>query len=132
MLFRSFKKVNDTHGHAAGDELLASLAHRARESVRTSDTFGRLGGDEFLAILPETTREGALHIVEKLRAELSRPYAAPGRDLEVGASAGVSLFPEHGMEPEALLRAADAALYEAKRDGKNRTRVASGLVAPGR
>ena len=126
-----FKAVNDTHGHAAGDALLASLARRARENVRASDTFGRLGGDEFLAILPDTTREGALHVVEKLRSELSRPYAAQGQDLSVGASAGVSLFPEHGVERDALLRAADSALYDAKREGRNRTRLASDL-APAR
>ena len=119
-----FKAVNDTYGHAAGDALLAEVASRARASVRTSDTVGRLGGDEFLAILPETSREGALQAAEKLRAALERPYAIGRNEVRITASVGASLFPEHGKDTDQLYRAADAALYAAKREGKNRVRIA--------
>ena len=121
-----FKAVNDSMGHAAGDKLLAQVAHRARESVRGSDTLGRLGGDEFLVVLPHTSREGAMQAAEKIRVELQRPYELGGKEACVSASVGVSLFPEHGIDPDTLLRAADAALYVAKREGKNRSRVAGG------
>src|SRR5262249_51742942 len=69
-----FKSVNDTWGHAAGDRVLAIVAERAKQCVRSSDTVGRLGGDEFLAILPETTLDGALGVADKLREALSAPY----------------------------------------------------------
>lgn len=121
-----FKDVNDSLGHAAGDRLLAVVARRARECVRASDTLGRLGGDEFLAVLPRTGREGAMQVAEKIRQELSKPYDLAGKIARVTASVGVGLFPEHGEDMETLLRAADAALYEAKRAGKNRTLLARG------
>jgi len=120
-----FKAVNDTWGHAAGDRVLAVVAERARKCVRASDTVGRLGGDEFLAILPETVAAGALGVAEKLRASLEEPYALEGAVAHLSASLGISLYPANGDDSEALQRAADAALYAAKRDGKNRTELAS-------
>jgi diguanylate cyclase (GGDEF)-like protein len=120
-----FKAVNDTWGHAAGDRVLTLVAERARKCVRASDTLGRLGGDEFLAILPETGAEGALAVAEKLRAALSEPYELAGAVARVGVSLGVGLFPANGDGPDALLRAADAALYRAKREGKNRVELAA-------
>ena len=120
-----FKTVNDTWGHAAGDLVLALVGERVRKCVRASDTVGRLGGDEFLAILPETTLEGALGVAEKLRLSLCEPYPLGKAKAKLTASVGVSLFPEHGDDSEALQRAADAALYRAKREGKNRTVVAT-------
>jgi diguanylate cyclase (GGDEF)-like protein len=119
-----FKEVNDTWGHAAGDRVLALVAERARKCMRASDTLGRQGGDEFMAVLPETGEEGALAVAEKLRACLSEPYPLDGASANVGASLGVSLFPDHGDDADALLRTADAALYGAKREGKGRVRVA--------
>jgi diguanylate cyclase (GGDEF)-like protein len=115
-----FKQVNDTWGHAAGDKVLALVGSRSRASVRASDIVGRLGGDEFLAILPEATREGALQVAEKLRASLGEPYPLDAHSARLGASIGVSFFGEHGTDADALQRAADVALYEAKRRGKNR------------
>lgn len=123
-----FKEVNDSFGHAAGDALLAQVAQRSRESMRTSDTVGRLGGDEFLAILPEATREGALLAAEKLRASLERPYDVAGKFIRISASVGVALFPEHGRDADALYRAADTALYTAKGAGKNRVKAAAATV----
>jgi diguanylate cyclase (GGDEF)-like protein len=123
-----FKSVNDTWGHAAGDRVLAMAAERARKCMRASDTVGRLGGDEFLAVLPETGEEGAFGVAEKLREALGAPYPLDKVEANIGLSVGVSLFPDHGADPEALQRAADAALYVAKREGKNRTKVATGAV----
>ena len=119
-----FKSVNDTWGHAAGDRVLAIVAERARQCVRSSDTVGRLGGDEFLAILPETTLDGALGVADKLREALRAPYDLDKAQAILSSSVGVSLFPEHGTDPEMLQQRADAALYAAKREGKNRTVVA--------
>jgi diguanylate cyclase (GGDEF)-like protein len=119
-----FKDVNDTWGHAAGDRVLAMVGERARACVRASDTVGRLGGDEFMAILPGTSLAGALAVAEKLRASLTEPYALESESARVGVSVGVALFPEHGEESDGLLSAADAALYEAKREGKGRVCVA--------
>jgi diguanylate cyclase (GGDEF)-like protein len=119
-----FKSVNDTWGHAAGDRVLSLVAERARKCVRASDTVGRLGGDEFLAILPETSLEGASGVATKLREALAEPYPLDNAAARLSASVGISLFPDHGTDPGQLQRAADAALYRAKRDGKNRTVVA--------
>jgi len=124
-----FKQVNDTRGHAGGDRVLAMVAERARKCMRASDTLGRLGGDEFLAILPQTTVEGALAVAEKVRAALSEPYVLDSSAVAIGVSLGIALFPRHGEEADALLSAADAALYDAKREGKGRARVASGETA---
>jgi diguanylate cyclase len=120
-----FKGVNDALGHAAGDRLLEQVADRARHAMRASDTVGRLGGDEFLAILPDTGCEGARALCGKLLTELAQPYLLGNETVEVSASAGIACHPVHGREAESLLRAADAALYEAKRAGKNRLSVVS-------
>jgi diguanylate cyclase len=119
-----FKKVNDTWGHAAGDQVLRQVAARARECVRASDTIGRLGGDEFLAILPETTLDGAQGVAEKLREALRKPYDLQKTTATLGASVGIAVFPQHGTDSEDLQRAADGALYHSKREGKNRISVA--------
>jgi diguanylate cyclase (GGDEF)-like protein len=94
--------------------------------MRASDTVGRLGGDEFLAILPETALDGALHVAEKLREALEQPYPLGKAAAKLSASIGVSLYPDHGADGETLQRAADAALYQAKREGRNKVRVAGG------
>jgi diguanylate cyclase (GGDEF)-like protein len=119
-----FKDVNDTWGHAAGDRVLALVGERSRACVRGSDTVGRLGGDEFMAILPGTLQDGAVAVAEKLRESLSAPYPLASAVAQVGVSVGIAMYPQHGAEPDALLTAADAALYEAKREGKGRVVVA--------
>jgi diguanylate cyclase (GGDEF)-like protein len=92
--------------------------------VRASDTVGRLGGDEFLAILPETASAGAMGVAEKLREALKEPFPLEGAAAHLGASVGIALYPLHGDDPESLQRAADTALYAAKREGKDRSRMA--------
>lgn len=120
-----FKTVNDTWGHAAGDAVLAQVAERLRACMRTSDIAGRMGGDEFMALLPHATEEGALKVAEKARHALREPYrVAGGGQALLGASVGIAFFPRDGMEPDALQQAADAALYDAKRSGKDRVAVA--------
>jgi diguanylate cyclase (GGDEF)-like protein len=119
-----FKDVNDTHGHAAGDRVLAMVGARAARSMRASDVVGRVGGDEFMALLPEATPEGAAAVAEKLRAALAQPYGFGRKTARISSSIGIAYYPEHGREVETLERAADAALYEAKRAGKNRAVVA--------
>jgi diguanylate cyclase (GGDEF)-like protein len=120
-----FKGVNDRWGHAAGDRVLALVAQRARLCVRASDTIGRLGGDEFMAILPEATQAGAVQVADKIVRALAEPYPVETGQARLGASAGVALFPRDGADGEAVQRAADAALYKAKEEGKNRVRTAS-------
>ena len=100
-----FKEINDTQGHAAGDELLCWTVKTIEETVRPMDSVGRLGGDEFVVLLPASGHAGALTVAGRIREAL-----AP----RVGASPGVAAFPTHGLEAEALLDHADAELYEAK------------------
>jgi diguanylate cyclase (GGDEF)-like protein len=119
-----FKPVNDTWGHPAGDRVLAMVAERARGCMRASDTIGRLGGDEFLALLPATNEAGALEAAEKVKAAISAPYAFDGIEPHLGVSIVVAIFPAHGGDAERLWHAADDALYEAKRAGRDRVRLA--------
>ena len=120
-----FKEVNDQWGHAAGDRVLGIVGARARQCVRASDTVGRIGGDEFMAILPGTSREGTLGVAAKIVEALARPYPLEQGEASLSASVGAAMFPADGADPESLRRASDAALYSAKREGKNRVRGAS-------
>lgn len=114
-----FKQVNDTHGHAVGDELLRRVARRLTEAVRQSDTVARLGGDEFAIVLRTVTElEGAVGVAQKIRNEVMKPIAIGSVIAEVGVSIGISMCPEHGQASSMLLRHADLALY----DGKKSTR----------
>ena len=119
----NFKNYNDTNGHLAGDKLLQQLAGLVNESVRKDDVFGRFGGEEFLLVLPHTSANQALAAAEKIRALLaSHPFAfAEKQPLNViSISGGVAEYPLHGLDAAGLLHAADEALYEAKRSGRNR------------
>jgi diguanylate cyclase (GGDEF)-like protein len=110
-----FKEVNDTLGHHIGDLLLYELGYRLTETLRQSDSVARLGGDEFAILLPEIEDEAnALAAAGKIRQALSHPIAVRDLSLEVEASAGIALYPDHGLDPEVLLQHADVAMYNAK------------------
>ena len=115
-----FKAINDTLGHDAGDALLKSVAERLVATVREEDTVARLGGDEFMVALWLVSGPAdAANVAAKVLAVLSQPYDVLGHEVRVTASAGVALYPLHGQDADALTKCADAALYEAKRAGKN-------------
>lgn len=125
-----FKQVNDRHGHALGDQLLHAVGQRIQQCVRRTDTVARMGGDEFVVLLGGVEQAGdAYAIAESIRASLARPFALDGARVQVSASIGVALHPEHGTEKKSLLRSADTAMYAAKRQGGNRL-VARGQGAP--
>lgn len=111
----NFKPVNDKFGHAAGDALLKAVAGLLVNAVRASDTVTRMGGDEFVLVVEALHAPGeAYQLAEKIRSELSRTLTVAGRPLQVSASVGVAVFPDHAMLPEDLLRRADEAMYRDK------------------
>ncbi len=111
-----FKEINDTLGHHSGDLILQRVASRLRAVLRESDTVARLGGDEFALLLPSADLEDAKHIANKVLAALNSPFELENRSFQVGASLGIGMFPEHGRDGTALMKRADMAMYEAKRD----------------
>jgi len=115
-----FKNVNDTRGHAAGDEALRSVAQAIVDRVRASDLAARIGGDEFAVVLPDCSPADALKVGEDLRVQIE---AAVGP--MVTASVGIAVVPDHAVDADALLAAADGALYTAKEHGRNRTLMAT-------
>ena len=119
-----FKALNDRFGHPAGDQVLASVGAAIRSTLREGDFAGRNGGEEFAVILPNTDALGASAVAEKLRKAIAE-ILVPGVDVEITASLGVAAYPEHGLSPERLERLADAALYVAKRSGRNRVEIAA-------
>lgn len=112
----NFKAVNDTHGHAAGDALLRDVAQRLRARVRESDVVARIGGDEFLLLVCPSDGAAAQELAARLIEALSAPYE--GVTPRVSASVGIAVYPHDGSHMDALVQAADAALYGAKRSGK--------------
>ncbi len=112
-----FKDVNDTFGHHYGDLLLRQVVRHLRRVLRESDTVARLGGDEFAILLPEVDRSGVAAAAKKLLAVLDGPFEADGHSLDVGASIGIAVHPEHGHDANALLQRADIAMYRAKGAG---------------
>jgi diguanylate cyclase (GGDEF)-like protein len=120
-----FKLINDTHGHTVGDQVLKLVAQRLLEEVRQSDLVGRLGGDEFMLLFTDCPdQENAGAIAQKLIAGLSEPYQVGDIQVNIGASIGIALFPDNGMEVDSLIGLADAAMYDAKRAGRNGYRFA--------
>ena len=126
-----FKAINDEHGHQVGDAVLIELAGRMRAEVREVDTVARYGGEEFVIVLPETDSAGAARLADRLGTVIrSNPFCAGAgvrnsRGLDVTASIGVAVFPEHGETPSRLLRSADEALYAAKNGGRDQWRFAT-------
>ncbi|MDB5952118.1 MAG: bifunctional diguanylate cyclase/phosphodiesterase [Massilia sp.] len=120
MDLNGFKKINDTLGHEAGDEVLASVAKRLLSSVRESDTVARLSGDEFVLVLVnQPSLRFTLRMVQRLRQCMTLPVVFDSTEIEVGASIGVSVFPHDGNTAFELVRAADVAMYHAKANRKN-------------
>jgi diguanylate cyclase (GGDEF)-like protein/hemerythrin-like metal-binding protein/PAS domain S-box-containing protein len=117
-----FKPINDEFGHDVGDWLLQAVARRMSDCLRPYDTAARVGGDEFVILLPDLAKtDQALVIAERVRAILEAPFPTnDGRKLEVSASVGVALYPDHGENERELLRAGDEAMYRAKKSGRNR------------
>jgi len=112
-----FKQINDNFGHAAGDAVLVAVATRVRAQLREEDLVARLGGDEFAVLLtPLHKIEDAERIADKIIASMDVPIAVPGQaQVFTSLSIGIAVYPEHGITPNALLNAADAAMYQAKR-----------------
>ncbi|OGT88977.1 MAG: diguanylate cyclase [Gammaproteobacteria bacterium RIFOXYA12_FULL_61_12] len=116
-----FKTVNDTLGHVVGDELLQQATGRMRVCLREADTLARFGGDEFVILLDDVRQaEDAAEVAKKIIDAMSKPFVLGGRELFVGASIGISLYPEDTQETAVLLRNADMAMYRAKETGRNR------------
>jgi diguanylate cyclase (GGDEF)-like protein len=115
-----FKDINDTLGHGVGDQLLADVGRRVRELLRQDDTLARLGGDEFLAMLPGSTATTSVGTAERIISALREPFEILGHRLQVTCSIGIATYPEHGSDRNSLLKHADTAMYEAKRQGRSR------------
>jgi diguanylate cyclase (GGDEF)-like protein len=119
----NFKQVNDQRGHPVGDQILASVGAVLRSVLRARDFAGRNGGEEFAILLPDTESAPALEIAERVRAAVAG-ISLPGSDVSITTSIGVVSFPDHAATLDRLERLADAALYLAKRQGKNRVELA--------
>lgn len=126
-----FKPVNDTHGHATGDEILKLVAQRLVSSSRKEDTVARVGGDEFVIVLAEVANvASAQEPASKLIEVVSEPYQVGDLTLNLSTSIGIALYPDHADDVHQLIHMADQALYDAKRSGKNRHCVAQLPLAP--
>jgi diguanylate cyclase (GGDEF)-like protein/PAS domain S-box-containing protein len=115
-----FKMVNDTFGHVVGDELLQLVAERISHSVRDSDTIARFGGDEFVLLLQDVSEMDAVaNIATKIINRITQVYTLYEREIFIGASVGITIFPDDAMNADSLLRNADMAMYQAKERGRN-------------
>jgi diguanylate cyclase len=119
-----FKLVNDSLGHFVGDELLRAVAERLRLTIRAEDTVSRLGGDEFVVLLRQVENEqAATGVAHKMTEVLAAPIRVAGHELLVTPSIGITLYPEHGANAQALINNADAAMYHVKKSGRNGFRL---------
>jgi len=115
-----FKRVNDTMGHHAGDELLKQVGNRLQHSTREADTVARFGGDEFVFILSDIqNRKNAGMVAQKVLIKLAEPYYIEGRKCKISGSIGIAMYPEHHTDMNVLMSQADAAMYATKNSGKN-------------
>jgi diguanylate cyclase (GGDEF)-like protein/PAS domain S-box-containing protein len=128
----NFKRVNDSLGHAAGDELLTVFADRLRSCTRANDTVARIGGDTFVVVMPNCgSQDDAMRAAGRLSGKLQSGLQLAGKELSVTASFGLCLFPEWGTDAATLLRNADAAMYAAKRSGRNCLQLFSAALGEG-
>ncbi|MEI6365383.1 MAG: GGDEF domain-containing protein, partial [Actinomycetes bacterium] len=113
-----FKEVNDTYGHAMGDRLLAMVAGRIKAQVRPGDLAARLGGDEFAVLLPGVEDHvSAVRVAQRIRESISRPFTMDEVIVNIDVSVGIALYPDDGTHIDPLIKAADSAMYVAKRTG---------------
>lgn len=118
----NFKLINDRHGHSVGDLVLRQVAQTLVANARAVDIVCRYGGEELAVILPETSLDEAMNVAERLRTSVEKRPDERGNVISI--SAGVAIYPEHSLEADGLIAAADAAMYRAKRAGKNQVAVA--------
>jgi diguanylate cyclase (GGDEF)-like protein/PAS domain S-box-containing protein len=119
-----FKPVNDTYGHGVGDLLLKEVALRIQNCLRESDTAARIGGDEFVILLPAIeTKQDAGKVGDKILHALNQPFELAGHTLQISASIGVAVYPEHGNNEKLLVKNADLAMYHAKENGRNNVKI---------
>lgn len=119
-----FKRINDAHGHACGDQVLRQTTQAMQSTLRAGDIVGRFGGEEFVVLLPGTDLKQAIGAAERCRAAVERMKIPDAPYLSVTASVGVAAFPDHAEDLDGLLKAADDAMYAAKAKGRNRTQPA--------
>jgi diguanylate cyclase (GGDEF)-like protein len=125
-----FKKINDTYGHYAGDVVIKKMAELVKKNTRSSDLVGRYGGDEFMVLIASTTEKQAASFAEHLRQKISTTdISIPGSEVPVRItiSGGIAIFPTNGQSTPELFQASDAALYESKRQGRNRILLATNV-----
>jgi diguanylate cyclase (GGDEF)-like protein len=122
-----FKEVNDTLGHSIGDLLLKEVSQRLLKNIkRETDTVARMGGDEFIILLSKIqNHDDVIQIATSILSDLDNIFILKGNQVYISASIGIAFYPTHAEDPEALIKVADAALYEAKRNGKNCYKFAS-------
>lgn len=124
-----FKKVNDYFGHKRGDELLIQVAQQLKKDVRSMDTVARIGGDEFTLLLNDISNTDIIiQMADKIRETLYYEFSHEGIDFVVTPSIGIALYPDHGLNADDVLAAADQAMYAAKRLGKNKVSLSDQLV----
>lgn len=114
-----FKYINDSMGHSVGDKLLQSVAQRLQACVREGDTVSRIGGDEFIVLLREIDEAAVVHVADKLLKTLATPFNLNGQVISTYASVGIALYPTHATDIDVLMKNADAAMYNAKENGRN-------------
>ncbi|MGO1247825.1 MAG: EAL domain-containing protein [Oceanisphaera sp.] len=121
-----FKQVNDSLGHAAGDDLLLDVSRRMAARLREDDTLARLGGDEFIAVLPDITdSDEVTRVARRLIEAIGAPFQLKNQHFRIGCSMGISFYPDDASDTEQLLHQADAAMYRAKQEGRNTYRLYS-------
>jgi diguanylate cyclase (GGDEF)-like protein len=125
----NFKRINDTLGHVAGDQVLREVGATLRKSIRATDTVARLGGDEFIIVATDMANEGSVErFTESLRSALERPMTINEEAMVVGASFGFAIYPRDAKDATKLLRLADQRMYHLKRRGVQPAQIEAGLA----